>query len=174
MHLGLGFLCLLLSCSQADARQAPNFSAFIGSDACRSELVSTIPSFGVALDKSQKAFIETRQIDGRPTVLIIQYASDADRCGKLRDIVVASGPKDVFAFDCVDNSDPGRVVIGVHQGPKGSREWTAKKAWYIDFAKLRLTPTLDSVTCLNFDYSGADDSSDVRSRASARAKDRNH
>lgn len=143
-------------------------STFIGSDACRSELRGAGSEMNLALDRKQQAYLEMRELSGKPTLLLLQYANEGDRCGKVRDIATAPNPKDVFEFECIDRTSAKRVVIGVHQGPPGARSWKASKAWLIDFEKLKLVPTNDSVTCLNYDYSGPDDGSDIRSRAAAR------
>jgi hypothetical protein len=174
MPLGLEFACLILLCGQEPEKPNQDLAAFIGSDACRTELQGSGAGFGMALDRNQRAFVETRQLNGKPTLLLIQYAKDGDRCGTLRDIVVAPDPKDVFELDCVDQTNAKHVVVGVHQGPEGARHWKASKSWVVDFEKLKLSPTNESVTCLNYDYSGGDDGSDIRTRAAARAKKKAH
>jgi hypothetical protein len=88
--------------------------------------------------------------------------------------VIAPKPEDVFEFECVDNTSAKRVVVGVHQGTLGARHWRASKAWIVNFEKLKLVPTNYSVTCLNYDYSGPDDGSDIRTRAAARQNKRIH
>jgi hypothetical protein len=148
-------------------------SAFVGSDACRAELTGHGPGFGLALDRRNRTSLEMRDLNGKPTLLLIQYKSDSDHCGTVRDIVVAPEVKDVFEFECIDRTDAKRIVVGVHQGIGGAREWKASKAWTIDFETLKLMPTKDAVVCLNYDYSGADDGTDIRSRAIARANRKN-
>jgi hypothetical protein len=128
----------------------------------------------LALEKKSRTSLETRDINGKPTLLLIQYASASDKCGTIRDIVVAPDAKDTFEFECIDRNNPNRVVVGVHQGPAGARHWRASKAWMVDFEKLKLTQIGDSVICLNYDYSGPDDETDIRSRAEARMKNKTH
>ena len=156
MALGLEIACGLWLCWQRAARPVHDYKSYIGSAACRPELRGNGAEFGLALDRKQRVYAEIRQLDGKPTLLVIQYADDVDRCGELRDIVSAPDPKDLF--------------IGIHQGPPGARRWKASMAWVIDFEKLKLNPTNDSVTCLNYSYAGADDGSDVRSRTASRAR----
>ena len=174
MSFGLELTCLLWLCTQNAAKMDQELSTFIGSDACRSELRGAGSVFGMALDRRQQAYLEIRELNGKPTLLLIQYASEGDRCGKVRDIVIAPNPKDIFEFECIDRTIAKRVVIGVHQGLPGAHSWKASKAWLIDFEKLKLAPTNDSVTCLNYDYSGPDDGSDIRSRAAARINKKAH
>ena len=170
MAFAMEFAFLLWLCGQGSARPASKPSAFIGSAACRVELRGTGGGYGGPLDRKQRTELEIRDLNGRPLLLLIQYANDRDRCGLVRDIVVAPDPKDVFELDCIDHTNPGRVVVGVHQGNPGALRWKASKAWYVDFRELKLMPTDDWVTCLNVDNSGADDGSDIRSRAAACAK----
>jgi len=172
MSFGLEVACLLWLCAQDSAKTDQDLNAFIGSDACRPELRGDGSEMNLALARKQEAYFEVRRLNGKPALLLIQYASEIDRCGKVRDIVVAPNPKDVFEFECIDHTDAKRVVVGVHQGPPGARSWKASKAWLVDFEKLKLAPTNDSVTCLNYDYSGPDDGSDIRSRAAARQRKR--
>jgi hypothetical protein len=170
MQFRLGIICLLFLCTQGPASEGQDFTSFIGTDACRSELRGNGTEFGLALDRKQRAFVEVRQLNGKPAAIVVQYAKDDDRCGKVRDIVAAPSPKDVFEFECIDHTDVKRVATGIHQGSPGAKRWKASKAWVVDFDKLRLLPTNDSVTWLNYDYSGPDDGSDMRMRAAARAE----
>src|ERR1700674_257685 len=172
MSFGLELTCLLWLCTQSAAKMDQELSTFIGSDACRTELRGTGSIMNLALDRKQQAYFEVRKLDGKPTVLLIHYAKDSDRCGTVLDLVIEPNPKDVFEFECIDHTNAKSVVVGIHQGPPDARRWKASKAWLIDFEKLKLAPTNDSVTCLNYDYSGPDDGSDIRSRAAARVNKR--
>lgn len=170
MAFGLEIASLLLFCAQGSAQFGQDLSTFIGSHGCRAELRGTGAGFGLALDRKQRSNLETRELGGKTTLLVIQYANDADHCGTIRDIVVARDSKDIFGFECIDHTNAGRVVIGIHQGNPGAARWKASRAWYVDFDKLKLIPTDDYVTCLNYDYSGPDDGSDIRTRAATRTK----
>lgn len=172
MSFGLELTCLLWMCTQSAAKMDQELSTFIGSDAYGTELRGTGSKMNLALDRKQEAYFEVRELNGKPTLLLIHYANDSDRCGTVLDIVIAPNPKDVFEFECIDHTNAKRVVVGVHQGPPDARRWKASKAWLIDFEKLKLVPTNNSATCLNYDYSGPDDGSDIRSRAAARVNKR--
>ena len=173
MLLGLEAVCLFLLCQQELSKSnAPNF---VGSDSCRAELAGTGAEFGMALDRKQNAYVEVRQINGTPMLLVIQYAHEGDKCGTVRDIAISPDRADVFEFECVDHADKNRTVIGVRaEKSADTRNWKALHAWVVNFEKLSMSPTADPVTCLNFDYSGQDDGSDVRTRADSGAKDLPH
>lgn len=106
--------------------------------------------------------------------MVLQYSDAKDSCGIVKDIVQAPDANDVFEFECVDQVDANRAVIGIHPDGPFAKKWKAFRAWIVDFEKLKLTPTTDRVTCINYNYAGADDGSDVRSRAAARAKPESH
>lgn len=164
----LGLFCSLWLCTQGSAKAAGT-DTWIGTDACRAELRGEGANFGLALDRKKEAYVEVRNIGGKPTLLVIQYASEDDHCGVLRDMLVAPDPKDTFEFECTDHADPKRVVIGVHQGSPSASHWNATKAWLVDFVRLKLAPTRDRVSCVNYNYEGSDDKSDIKTRAAARA-----
>ena len=170
MSLALEVVVLLWLSAQNTAKPTQKPSSFIGSDGCKVELLATDVGFSIDLDRKEGTRLETHELNGKPTLLLIQYANDDDRCGVVRDIAVAPDSKDVFQLDCIDQTNPGRVVVGVHQGNPGALRWKASKAWYVDFRELKLIPTNDSATCLNCNYAGSDDGSDLRSRAAAGAK----
>lgn len=173
MPLGLEAVCLFLLCQQQPSKTQRNVASFVGSDSCRAELNGTGSEFGLALDRTQNAYAEVRKVNGTPTLLVIQYANDNDKCGTVRDIIVAPNPAYVFEFECIDLVNNNRVVIGVRaEKPADARQWKALGAWVVDFEKLKLIPTSDPVTCINFDYSGQDDGSDVKTRSASRAKGR--
>jgi hypothetical protein len=172
MSLGFAALCILSHCLQLEKGGSPNLSSYIGSNACRAEVKSSGSEFGLALDRKQLAYLEVREINGAPTLLLVQYANSEDHCGTIRDIVVASNPKDLFEFECTDHVDAKKVVIGVHPNDTRVQQFHATKAWAINFGTLELVPTNDSVSCVNYNYAGSDDGSDIRSRAVARAKGR--
>ena len=170
MSFGLEIACWLWLCAQEQTKSPQDLSAFIGSDGCRAELRGTGAGFGSSLDRKQNAGAEIRKIDGKPTLLVIQYTGEKDRCGTVRDILVAPDPRDTFEFECTDHVDKKLAVIGVHHEETAyAPRWKASRAWVIDFEKLKLISTPHSVTCLNYDYSGPDDGSDIRTRAAARA-----
>jgi hypothetical protein len=171
MLLGSGFACLFLLCHVAQAKTA---ESFVGSSGCRAELQSEGAQFGLALDGKQNVNAEVRKISGKPTMLVVQYSGEKDSCGTVKDIVVAPASKDVFEFECNDEADPRRVVIGTHPDGPFARSWKASKAWTVDFERLKLTPTSDPVTCINYSYAGSDDGSDVRTRSANRAKQKSH
>jgi hypothetical protein len=169
MHLGLEIACFVWLCQQAQSKPPQTWETLVGSSACRAELSGSGAEFGLALDRKQHTYAESRIIGGKPTLLVIQYADENDHCGTLNDIVIAPNPKDIFEFECIDNTNRKRAVIGVHPDGPFARLWKASKAWIIDFEKLKLIPTGDSVTCLNYNYAGSDNGSDIRSRVAARA-----
>ena len=174
MLFGLEFACLAMLCQMEQPNVAKGIETFVGLSGCKTELRGNGPEFGLALDRKQYAWADVRTIQGKPTLLILKNIDEKDHCGTVREIVAAPNPKDIFEFECMDNVDAKRVVIGVHRDGPFARRWKASKAWVVDFEKLKLTETTDAVTCLNYNYAGADDGSDVRTRAIDRAKAKGH
>lgn len=171
MPLGLEAVCMFILCQQEPSKVLRNQAVFIGSDSCRAELAGAGAEFSLALDRKQNAFAEVRKINGISTLLVIHYDNEKDKCGTVRDIVVAPNPAYVFEFECNDHVDKNRVVVGVRaEELADANHWKALNAWVVDFEKLKVFPTTDPVTCLNFDYSGQDDGSDVKTRAARRAR----
>jgi len=169
MATGLEIACLLWLCQQEQPKATQTAQTFVGSSGCRAELRGNGAEYGLALDRKQSAHAEVRDIRGKPTLLVIQYADDHDHCGIVKDIVVARNLKDIFDFECIDKADRKRPVIGIHPDGPFALRWKESKAWVIDFERLKLIPSNDSVTCLNYNYAGPDDGSDIKSRAAARA-----
>src|SRR3989442_15815267 len=111
MAFGFELACWLWLCTQEPAKTGQNLRALVGSDACRAELKGSGAEYGLALDRKQRADFDVREINGRPTLLLIQDANNSDHCGTVRDIVAAPSAKDAFEFECIDHADASRVVF---------------------------------------------------------------
>lgn len=171
MSLGTELVCFALLCQSPRPGRLENF---IDSGGCREELRGQGTDFSLALDRKKDVFAEVRRIESKPTLLVLQYSDAKDSCGIVKDVVIAPDAKDVFEFECVDQLDANRVAVGIHPDGPFAQSWKASRAWIVDFQKLKLTPTRDPVTCINYSYAGADDGSDVRTRSAARAKQKSH
>jgi hypothetical protein len=63
MSCGLEVTCFLWLCTQDRVKSDQNLSALVGSDACRPELRGTGSTMNLALDRKQRAYLETRNLN---------------------------------------------------------------------------------------------------------------
>jgi hypothetical protein len=69
MSFGFEITCLLWLCAQDPSKANPDFTSFIGSDACRLELRGTDAGFGLALDRKRGVELETRRSERKAGTL---------------------------------------------------------------------------------------------------------
>ena len=105
---------------------------FVGKDSCSPQLQKD--PFSLRLDKTRNTFLAQRTVDGRDTLMIVQYTAPTDKCGIVRDIVQPHNAKAVFEVNCVNRSHPktwslvplraGRCPLGIRQRRDG--RWMRK------------------------------------------------
>src|SRR2546427_11722855 len=106
--LTLVALFTLLPCARGqDAKQT-----YVGGSGCNAEFRRGLDISGARLDKSQRAYLKVYTVDGRKTLLIVQYANDQDQCGIVRDLVQAKDSTTALVWNCTDPKAPKDVVIG--------------------------------------------------------------
>lgn len=156
--LAIGFLGLgLLSCVNASGQR----DKFVGKSGCVSELNSPQGHYGIRLDKTQRARLEAHVFENESILTIVQYSSDSDKCGTVRDVIRSRPAGSSFVWQCVDRHEPSEVVVGTwlpkHAGVSGP----AEEAWRIDLKKLRFVRLHVPVTCDAGNYAGFDKGEDL-------------
>lgn len=163
----LVFLLILLSAPFSIAINVRQ--EYAGKSSCSPGLERGIGSYGIRLDKSQKARLEARTNDGRDVLMIIQYSEEGDECGVVRDIVQSRDHKAVFVFECVNPKSPSALVVGTW--PVGSKQTSgpALESWQIELNGLEFVPLTGRVNCISRSFAGNDDGSDLVIWAKQRA-----
>lgn len=147
---------------------------FVGTNSCASDVQAQGASFGMRLDKSQRAFLEYRNLGNIKVLFIIQYKNEGDKCGVIRDAVETPDLSQDFEFSCIDRAKPTDVVVGTSRRTDSRDTITAHEAWRIDLKKQSFNTVPRKVTCYNESYAGEDDGSDLVDAAKTRATHRNH
>src|SRR5215469_1563602 len=122
-------LVLLFAGADNDIR-----TKYVGQSNCLPELKSA-DHYGIRLDKSQMAYLDAYQWDGKNTLAIVQHNQSDDSCGTIRDIVQSRDPHSSFIFECKDNS--ADVVVGAWPETHQSASGLATEAWKIDLKDLK-------------------------------------
>jgi hypothetical protein len=127
-------------------------SKYVGQTGCGPDFQRGPGTYGIRLDRSQRAYLMAHRIKGRNVLTIIQYENDSDKCGIVRDVVQSSKPSDAFEFNCVDRRNLSAVVIGTRPEKAGSVTGAAVEAWRIDLEKLKFVADHNRVKCVRKDY----------------------
>jgi hypothetical protein len=156
--LAVGFLGLvLLSCVKASGQR----DKYVGKSGCASELNSPKGHSGIRLDKTQRARLEAHVFENESVLTIVQYSSDADKCGIVRDVVRTRPAGNSFVWECTDRNFPSAVVVGTWPPNFMGVFGPALEAWRIDLKKLRFVRLDVPVTCDAGNYAGPDEGDDL-------------
>jgi hypothetical protein len=142
---------------------------YTGQSNCSPELKSA-DHYGIRLDKTQIAYLDSYQWKGTNIVAIVQYKQEGEKCGIIRDVVQSQDATSSFIFECTSCDAPADVFVGTwpetHRGSSGS----AVEAWKIDLKSLKFVPVKKPVHCVNRDYSGSDEGDDLATWARNRTR----
>ena len=94
---------------------------YIGQSKCIPELQSATGSYGIRLDKSQKAYLAAYKLGQRDVLTIVQYRDDNDRCGVIRD-VIQSRHATAPSYGSARSGGLRRMWLLVH-GPQSTRRY---------------------------------------------------
>ena len=100
--------------------------------------------------------------------MIVQYKKEWDDCGTVRDIIETKNTATSFLFECVDDKDPGAVVVGTWKTPKVSGR--SLQSWRVDLHNLRFVPIEHSLRFVPQKLAGNDDESDLAGWAKRRPR----
>jgi len=161
--------CLIVFFAAVPSRAANLRQGYVGQSGCAAQLKSSLNDYGIRLDKSKRARLEAHVFKGKTILTIVQYSSDSDQCGIVRDVVQARRPDSAFVWDCVDKRRPQTVVVGTwlteHTGIPG----LALEAWRINLHELKFVRLDVPVTCNAGNYAGSDRGGDLATWARKRS-----
>lgn len=143
---------------------------YVGSGGCKSEL--KIDPRGIRLDRSRKTYLRAYTLDGKDTLLIVQYNNDHDQCGVVRDVIQPKDTTNTLVWDCMDPKNPSAVVVGAWHLNEGRISGPSLEAWRVNLAKLQFVPIAARVSWVSVSGAGADDGSDLAGRSRKRTKGR--
>jgi hypothetical protein len=132
---------------------------YIGQSSCTPELKNGVGSFGVRLDKKQIARLEAHAINGKKILVIVQYQKEWDECGVVKDIVEATHDDTDFIFECMDEKNPGAVVVGTWRTPRIKDR--SLESWRIRLDGLTFVRTRRPLRYVPQTLEGNDDGSDL-------------
>jgi hypothetical protein len=142
---------------------------YVGQSKCMPELQSATVSYGIRLDKSQKAYLAAYRIGRKDILTIVQYKANNDRCGIIRDIVQSRKADSSFVWECKARMTPQDVVVGTWPAKHPEVSGPAVEAWRIDMKQLRFVSVHGRVACTAGDYAGSDEDGDLASWAKKRS-----
>ncbi len=139
---------------------------YVGQSSCKPELQSD--RFEIRLDKKQNAHLVTRRLEGKAIAMIVQYKSESDECGVVRDIVQSKASDVSFEPECVDPAVSTAVAIGTRETSASTVSGYAIEAWRIDLQDLKFIRVRGKVECTTRSYSGSDAGEDLATWAKQR------
>jgi hypothetical protein len=163
------FVVFLFSCclGATDVRHK-----YIGKSGCLSEIASPLNQYGIRLDRKQRTRLEAREFKNETILTLVQYSSDADKCGVVRDAIESQSSDRSFVWECVDKGHPSDVVIGTWSPKHPAISGPAIDAWRIDLRELRFVRLNTQVACNAENYAGTDEGEDLAVLARKRAAHR--
>lgn len=161
--------CFLLCVCAPLAKASDLRQQYVGRSGCAQELQPSLNHYGIRLDKTRHAFLEARVFKSRTILLIVQRNGETDKCGVVRDVIQSRETDSSFVFDCVDERNPGSVVVGTWPQQHPSVSGPATEAWTISLEQLRFVPLAASVTCKARSYAGPDEGDDLATWVRKRA-----
>lgn len=162
--------CLIVFLSATTCSRAANrYQEYVGQSGCAVEFKSSISDYGIRLDQSQRARLEAHVFESKTILTIVQYSSDSDKCGIVRDVIEAQGPDRAFVWDCVDKQHPRTVVVGRWPVEHTGLSSPALEAWRIDLKQLKFVRLHVPVMCTARSYAGSDRGGDLATWARKRA-----
>jgi hypothetical protein len=163
----LMFSVILLLAATASSQE--NREKYVGRSSCDAELQPHGADFGMRLDKTQRTYLEYRNLGKTKALLIIQYQAEGEKCGVIRDVVETRDLSRDFEFSCTDLRKPSDVVVGSSKRKDKRETVPAIEAWRIDLKALTFNLISRKVSCTNESYTGQDDGSDLVDAAKKRA-----
>jgi hypothetical protein len=142
---------------------------YVGRSGCTPELNSSVNDYGIRLDKNQRARLEAHAFKSETILTIVQYSSDADKCGIVRDVIASQHTDSSFVWECLNKRDPLAVVVGTWPAKHPSVSGPAVEAWEIDLKRLRFARLNVPVACDSGNYAGSDESGDLATWVERRA-----
>jgi len=132
---------------------------YVGKTSCSPGLEKGPGSYGIRLDKKQVARLEARTVKGKKALMIVQYQKEWDDCGVVMDIIEAAHDDTDFIFECMDDHDPGAVVVGAWRTPRISGR--SLESWRISLNGLSFVRIHRSLRYVPQTLRGDDDGSDL-------------
>jgi hypothetical protein len=159
----LALFVLLPVARGQDARQT-----YVGGSGCKDAFRRGLDISEARLDKSQRAYLKVYTLDGRKTLLIVQYEDGHDQCGIVRDLVQMKDKHTALVWNCTNPKAPKDVVVGTWPTRHPSASGRALEAWRIDLRQLRFSTVSEPVVCVSGPGAGADTGGDLSDMAKAR------
>jgi hypothetical protein len=100
--------CMVVLLAAFPSKAADLHSHYVGKSGCSAEFKSSINDYGIRLDKSKDLRLEAHALKDKTIVSIVQYLSNSDRCGVVRDAIGAERPATSFVWECFDKTAPGK------------------------------------------------------------------
>jgi hypothetical protein len=133
--LWFGSIFLILAVAATGAEDLSK--KYVGKSDCVPELSTASHKYGVRLDRTQVAYLSSYTLKDEDMLTIVQYGQEGDKCGVIRDVILAQHKDDSFVWECVNRRSPSAVVVGTwpaeHPKPRGP----AVEAWRIDLKELK-------------------------------------
>jgi len=161
--------CLIVFLAAIPARAAQLHQQYVGQSGCATEFKSAINHYGIRLDKRSRTRLEAQVFKGKTILMIVQYSSDSDTCGVVRDVIETQRPDRAFVWDCIDKEHPRTVVIGTWPVEHTGISRPPFKAWRIDLEELKFVRLHVPVTCTAQGYGGSDAGGDLATWARKRS-----
>lgn len=162
--------CLIVFLSVVSFGAATLQQRYVGRSGCDTEFKSSLNDYGIRLDSRQRTRLEAHAFKSKAVLAIVQYSSDSDQCGIVRDAVQSRRPGSSFVWQCVDKRFPHAVVVGTWPAEHSGVSGPASEAWRIDLKDLRFVHLNGPVICKAGNYAGADHGEDLATWARARSE----
>jgi hypothetical protein len=134
---------------------------YVGKSGCLPTLGWAPGSYSIRLDNNRRTSLRAYTVHRHNLLFIVQYTSDQDRCGIVRDVVRPKDATSSFIWDCMDPTNPGTVAVGTWPSRHPAVSGPAVEAWGIDPDRQKFVPFHAPVKCFNGFGAGADDGSDL-------------
>lgn len=168
VNIVFGLLLMITIAVSANAQESSR--KYIGRSGCDKQF-DYRTHFGIRLDKTQNTYLDYREIGKIGVLLLLQFKIGDFQCGVIRDAVEITDLSKTFQFDCVDHKHPGEIVVGLSKVLDGGEVATTSNAWRIDLTEHKFSVIHDKVECMNGNYAGDDDGSDLVDTAARRASE---
>ena len=168
--LPLGLILATLGISSRAYGQ--DVKRYVGGSGCRTELRRGSGTYGIRLDKTQRAYLKAYTVEDHNLLFIIQYSDDRDRCGIVRDVVQPKDTSAIFVWDCTDPRAPHNVVVGTWPAHYPSGYGPAIAAWQVNLRELKFVSIAGrvAVLCTSGPGAGADEGDDLVDLAKRRTR----
>lgn len=157
--LAAGVACFFALAASASAQGLRH--EYVGKSSCAVGIKGTGAGYSARLDKTQNAYLEARTLSHSKILLITQYETGDLKCGIVRDLIQIRDLSKGFDFSCFSRRSPSDVVVGTMKEDEGRERWIPAEAWQINLKELTFEKARESVSCINENYAGSDDGSDL-------------